>query len=47
LKDPENINTKGSVKVVEFNYDDDEVDMEITCEHPGEFVPQVRKVLDN
>jgi len=38
---------KGTIQVHEFNQDDDDVDITVTCEKPGEFVAGVKKVLVN
>lgn len=35
----------GLMKVHEFNQEDDEVNVEITCEKPGDWADRVRKVL--
>ena len=47
LKSPENEEEKamGRVVVDEFNQDDDEIEVDVVCEKPTEFVAQVKKVL--
>lgn len=35
----------GTIKVHEFNQDDDDIEITVTCEKPGDFVSQVKGVL--
>ena len=37
---------KGKVKVRELNQDDDECDLEVTQEKPGDFIATVRKTIN-
>lgn len=46
VSDP-NTKCKGKVKVHEVNQDDDELNLEITQEKPGDFVAQTKKVIAN
>lgn len=36
---------KGTIEVHEFNQDDDDIDIDVTCEKSGDFVAGVKKVL--
>jgi len=37
---------KGKVKVRELNQDDDECELEVTQEKPGDFIKEVHKVIN-
>lgn len=39
-------NAKGKVKVLELNQDDDEAQLEVTCDKPNEFVTAVKKIIN-
>jgi RNase H-fold protein (predicted Holliday junction resolvase) len=35
----------GTIKVQEFNQDDDDIEIDVTCEKPSDFVAGIKKVL--
>lgn len=37
---------KGKVKISEFNQDDDELNLEVTQEKPGDFVADVKRAIN-
>lgn len=37
----------GTIKVHEFNQDDDDIDIDVTCEKQMDFITEVKKVLSS
>jgi len=46
VSDP-NVSCKGKVKIHEFNQDDDELTIDFNCDDKQDFVPDVKRIINN